>query len=158
MPRRIAITASAPGNGKTTLGRAVATRLDVPFIETHLLAWDGGIHVPADVLWARLADVVVGTDAWVIDGVYRGRVGNLILGAADAVVWLDLPIRSWLPRLVRRSVRQRHSPRRIAAAVLAAFRGHLSRRRRYPALFAGLPLVRLRSDADVALWLQQVAR
>jgi shikimate kinase len=36
--RRIAITASASGNGKTTLGREVARRLDVPFVELDAIA------------------------------------------------------------------------------------------------------------------------
>ena len=39
-----------------------------------------------------------------IDGSYRGKLGDL--GAASAptlVVWLDLPLRVWLPRLVRRT-------------------------------------------------------
>jgi hypothetical protein len=153
--RRVAITSSAPGNGKTTLGRAVATRLGVVFVETDALAWAGGVEVSADALRSKLASVVA-TDAWVVDGVYRGKVGNLVLDAADVVVWLDLPTRTWLPRLIRRSIEQRVAPYRIATAVFSALRGHHSRRRRYPALFEGLPLVRLRSDNAVRIWLDDL--
>ena len=46
VPRRIAITSSAPASGKTTLGRAVATRLDVPLVEADTLAWEGDSEVP----------------------------------------------------------------------------------------------------------------
>jgi adenylate kinase family enzyme len=35
--RRVAIIASASGNGKTTLGRDVAARLGVPFVELDAL-------------------------------------------------------------------------------------------------------------------------
>ena len=39
--RRVAIIASASGNGKTTLGRELASRLDVPFVEM-----DAIVHGP----------------------------------------------------------------------------------------------------------------
>ena len=45
-------------------------------------------------------------EAWVVDGSYRGKLGDLVLEAADTVVWLDLPRRVWLPRLLRRTVRR----------------------------------------------------
>ena len=41
-----------------------------------------------------------------IDGGYRRKLGDLVLSQADIVVWLDLPIRVWLPRLVGRTVRR----------------------------------------------------
>jgi len=37
-------------------------------------------------------------DRWVIDGVYRRKLGDLVLAAAETVVWLDLPVNVWLPR------------------------------------------------------------
>jgi len=40
--RRVAGIASASGNGKTTLGRALAQRLAVPFVELDAL-----VHAPA---------------------------------------------------------------------------------------------------------------
>ena len=43
-------------------------------------------------------------DRWVIDGGYRNKIGDLVLARADTVVWLDLPVHVWLPRLVRRTV------------------------------------------------------
>ena len=156
MPHRIAITSSAPGSGKSTLGRAVAERLNVPYIEADTLAWSSdGVETPTDVLRARLA-AVVASDSWVIDGVYRGKVGDLVLAAADTVVWIDLPIRTWLPRVVRRSLRGGHSPRLLARSVREALHGHGSRRRRYPELFAKLPLVRLRTQAAVDQWLAEL--
>ena len=45
-------------------------------------------------------------DAWVIDGSYRGKLGDLVLDHADTVVWLDLPRRVWLTRLVVRTLRR----------------------------------------------------
>lgn len=46
---------------------------------------------------------VLAEDGWVIDGAYTHKLGDLVVRAADQNVWLDLPIRIWLPRLIRRT-------------------------------------------------------
>jgi adenylate kinase family enzyme len=80
--RRVAVIASASGSGKTSVGRSLAARLDVPFVE--LDALNHGIG------WAEAS--------------YRGKLDDVVLEAADTVVWLDLPRRVWLPRLLRRTI------------------------------------------------------
>ena len=105
-----------------------------------------------------------------IDGTYRGKLGDLVLESAELVVWLDLPIRVWLPRLVRRTwrrVRRREelwngNRETIRNAVLArdglfywAFKQHVRRRRVYPVELASFPVVRLRSTREVRLFLER---
>ena len=103
---RVVVIASASGNGKTTMGRALAERMGVPFIELDALVHGPNwTETPNDVLAERLAPVLA-SEGWVIDNVYRRKLGNLVLEAADLVVWLDLPVRVWLPRLVRRTGRR----------------------------------------------------
>ena len=46
------------------------------------------------------------SDGWVIDGTYPRKLGSLVLDSADTVVWLDQPVRVWLPRLLRRTARR----------------------------------------------------
>jgi hypothetical protein len=53
-----------------------------------------------------LLEPTLALDGWVIDGVYQRKLGNLVLDSADTVIWLDLPIRVWLPRLARRTWRR----------------------------------------------------
>src|SRR5947199_1730985 len=104
--RRIAVIGSASGSGKTTLARELARRLDVPVVELDsLVHGPNWTETPNDVLRAQLEPILAG-DGWVIDGVYRGKLGTLVLEAADLVVWIDLPIHVWLPRLVRRTHRR----------------------------------------------------
>jgi adenylate kinase family enzyme len=166
--QKVAIIASASGNGKTTLGRELARRLRVPFVELdQLVHGPGWIETPNDDLRAQV-EPIVRSDGWVIDGTYQRKLGDLVLDAADVVVWLDLPIRVWLPRLVRRTwrrVRGREelwngNTESLASAVWGreslfawALRTHLRRRREWPAGLAHLPVVRLRTPVEVERFL-----
>ena len=167
--RRVAITASASGNGKTTVGRMLAERLGVPFLEL-----DSLVHGPdwteiSDADLRALVEPVVAREGWVIDGGYRGKIGDLVLQNADTVVWLDLPVRVWLPRLVRRTVRRIRGKETLwndnketlrntligrDALIPYALRMHFDRRRRYPVELAPYPVVRLRSQAEIDRFLR----
>lgn len=171
--RRVVILASASGNGKTTLGRELARRLDVPFHELDALHHEPGwTEATADMLRARV-EPLVAEDEWVVDGAYRGKLGDLVLDRADLVVWLDLPLRVWLPRLLRRTVRRvvtreelwngnRETLRNVLfsreSLILYALRAHFRRRRKYPAALAPYKVVRLRSPHEVERWLENVTK
>jgi adenylate kinase family enzyme len=171
--RRVAIVASASGNGKTTLGRELAQRLGVPFVELDALVHGPGwTETPDDELRARV-EPIVASGGWVIDGTYRSKLGSLVLDAADTVVWLDLPIRVWLPRLVRRTWRRLRdrevlwngNVESVSGALwgreslfLWALRSHLRRRRDWPDELAAYPVVRLRTPAEVDCWLADRTR
>ena len=155
---------SSSGSGKTTFGRALAERLGVPFHELDALHHGPNwTEATADELRAKV-EPLVAEDAWVIEGGYMGKIGLLVVEAADTVVWIDLPLRVWLPRLLRRTVRRlwhreelwngnRESVRGAFlgrdALIPFALRAHFSRRYEYPARLAHLPVVRLRTQAAV---------
>jgi adenylate kinase family enzyme len=169
--RRVAIIASASGNGKTTLGRALAARLGVRFVELDALVHGPNWTETPDAELRALVLPILAEEGWVIDGSYSRKLGLLVLDAADTVVWLDLPIRVWLPRLVRRT------GRRVAGReplwngnrenVLTAVWGreslfgyaviqHFRKRRDYPTELARFPVTRLRSAREVDRWLADV--
>lgn len=163
--------ASASGNGKTTLGRELARRLEVPFVEMDALVHGPNwAETPNDEL-RRIVEPILAGEGWVVDGTYRGKLGDLVLRNADVVVWLDQPIRVWLPRLVRRTWRRirgretlwndnRETLRNAFfsrdSLILFAFRQHFRRRRVYPVELARYPVVRLRSPREVEEWLRSV--
>jgi shikimate kinase len=166
--RRVAVIASASGNGKTTLGRALAARLGVPFVELDALVHGPNWTETSNEELRALIEPVVRTDGWVIDGVYDRKLGSLVLDAADTVVWLDLPLRVWFPRLLRRTWRRRRGRERLwndnRETLRDAFGGrdslfgyalrmHFARRREWPAAYASYPIVRLRTVAEVERWL-----
>jgi adenylate kinase family enzyme len=170
---RVAVVATASGCGKTTLARELARALDVPCHELDALNHGPGwTEAPAAELRARVAPLVAG-DSWVVDGVYQAKLGRLVLDAADVVVWLDLPVRVWLPRLLRRTARRLRSREELwngnretlrgvllgrDALIPYELRHHRGRRRRYPAELEGLRVVRLRTPAEVDVWLAETVR
>jgi adenylate kinase family enzyme len=162
--RRFAVIASASGCGKTTVGRAIAAQLELPFVELDALHHGPGwTEATADELRARVQPVLQ-SDAWVVDGGYWGKLGDAVLEHADVVVWLDLPIRVWLPRLLRRTFRRIVRKEELWAGNRETLRGafvgrdalipwalrHYHRRRRlYPERLAPFRTVRLRSQREV---------
>jgi adenylate kinase family enzyme len=166
--RRVVVIASASGNGKTTLARALGARLGVPVVELDALVhgphW---VETPNEELRAKLAPTLA-LDGWVIDGSYRGKLGDLVLEAADTILWLDLPMRIWLPRLARRTWLRwtgrealwngnRETLRGVFGGRDSLFgyalRSHFRRRREWPEYLARFHVIRLRTPAEVASWL-----
>lgn len=170
--RKVAVIASASGSGKTTVGRALAEQLRVPFVELDALVHGPNwVETPDEELRDLLVPVLAG-DGWVIDGGYWGKIGDLVLSRADVVVWIDLPIHVWLPRLVRRTVRRIRNREEIwngnretvrgavwgrDALLPYALRAHFDRRRSYPARLGRYPVVRLRTRSEIDAFLNGVA-
>ena len=171
--RRVVVIASASGNGKTTLARALAARLGVPFVEMDALhhgpSWT---EATPEELRSKV-EPIVRSDAWVIDGAYRGKLGDLVLERAELVVWLDLPMRVWLPRLLRRTIGRivrreelwNGNREKLRTAVFDrdsviyyAIRMHRRRRHTYPSALAPYSVVRLRTPAAVDQFLSDVGR
>jgi adenylate kinase family enzyme len=170
--RRVAVIASASGNGKTTFGRELARRMDVPFVELDALVHGPNWTETTDDDLRAAVEPIVASGAWVIDGSYHRKLGDLVLRGADVVVWLDLPIRVWLPRLIKRTVRRVggrellwNDNRETLRGVLWgreslfawAFRSHIRRRRQWPEALASYPVVRLRTTAEVDAFLAEAA-
>jgi adenylate kinase family enzyme len=169
--RKVAIVTSASGSGGTTVGRELAARLAVPFHELDAHFWRPDWVMPdRDDFRARVSDLVA-TDRWVIDGSYQSWIGQLVLSNADVVVWLDLPLRVWLPRLVARTLRRTWTHEELwdgsyeslrkgfasrDSLILFALRTYRARLRSYPERFASYDVVRLRSQAEIDGFLRSV--
>jgi adenylate kinase family enzyme len=156
--------------GKTTLAARLAELLNVPHVELDALHWEPNwTEAPTDVLRERVSAAIAG-EGWVVDGNYA-KVRDLIWARAEAVVWLDLPLRTILSRYLRRTVRRVAGRQELWAENRERLSMHLVsrdsllwwilstyrlRRREYPRLLAGRPdlvTVRLRSARATDRWL-----
>jgi adenylate kinase family enzyme len=167
--KRVAILSSASGSGKTTLGLRLADALAVPFVELDAINHQAGWRELDAGELRRRVEPLVASEAWVVDGSYRSKLGDLVLDRADTIVWLDLPRRVWLPRLLRRTVRRvvrredlwngnRETIRNVLLSrdslIAFALRDERPRRERYPRELARYRVARLRSQREVDAFLR----
>jgi adenylate kinase family enzyme len=100
-PRRVLVT-GVSGAGKTTMARRLAERWHLPRHELDALhhgpGWTPRPDFASDV--RRFA----ARDRWVTEDQYHRVLGDLLWEHADTVVWLDLPRRTIMWRVVRRSI------------------------------------------------------
>lgn len=96
--QRILVTGNA-GAGKTTLARALAAHLGLPYAGLDRIVWRPGWQpTPTPERRAMEASLASG-ERWVVDG-----VSDLILHAADTVVFLDYSRRQCFWRVLRRNL------------------------------------------------------
>ena len=102
--RRVSLVGS-PGSGKTTVGRTLAVSLGVPFVELDSIFHRPDWHeLSREDFREQVADAIAAPE-WVVDGNYS-VVRDLVWDRADSVVWLDLPRRLVMRRIVLRTVRR----------------------------------------------------
>ena len=172
--RRVAVIGGSC-TGKTTTSRELAARLGVPHIELDALHHDPGWQeAPAEVLQARVdAALAAAPDGWVADGNYHGKLGTSVLERADTVVFLDLPYRTALRRVLWRTASRLVSRKELWNGNRETFRNAFSRqsivwwvirqhgsyRKKWPPRFEPLThlhVVWLRSAREVREFLQSI--
>jgi adenylate kinase family enzyme len=160
------------GSGKTTFAARLAARLGVPHIELDAINWGPNWTPLSTETFAARVRAATDGDGWVCDGNYSG-VRPIVLERADTVVWLDLPLRTCLARMLRRTARRvrtreelwggnRESWREVFigrdALLWWLISQHRRKRRDYAARLAGgdggrLQVLRFRTSAEADRWL-----
>src|SRR3954454_17688227 len=167
-PRRI-LVAGVTGVGKTTLARRISQLTGLPHTEIDALYHGPGWTYRETFL--DDVDALTSSPAWVTEWQYKSARATLA-ARADLLVWLDLPARVSLSRLILRTVRRRLRREvlwngNVEGPLWHFFTGrdHIIRwalrtQRKYkhtvPALEAEAPdlvIVRLTSEAEVRSWL-----
>lgn len=160
--------------GKSTLAALLADLLEVPYVELDALHWEPNwTEAPTEIMRDRVRAAIAG-DGWVVDGNYAA-VRDLVWARAEAVVWIDLPLRTILWRYLRRTARRvarreelwGGNRERLGSLlgrdsllwwILSTYR---RRRREYPRRLAARPdllAVHLRSSRAADRWLADLRR
>ena len=169
--RRVSVVGSS-GSGKTTIARRLAGLLGVVHIELDALYWGPNwTGLDAQAFHGRVQEAVA-AEGWVCDGNYS-VVRPIVLQRADTVVWLDLPLRTCLVRMLRRTALRVRSGEALWAGNRESWREvfvgrdalvwwlitqHRRKQRDYEARFASvesahLRVLRFRSSAEAEAWL-----
>ena len=174
--QRVSVVGTS-GAGKSTVAAALAALLGASFLELdsvhHQADWT---PLPRSEFRALVAAAAAG-ERWVIDGNYSS-VQDIVWARADTVVWLDLPRRTVMRRVIWRTLRRiggrvelwngnRERWRNLFSldkeeSIIAwAWQTHAANRARYEADMADpnhghLRFVRLRSAESVRRFLQSV--
>ncbi len=175
--QRVSVVGTS-GSGKSTLGAALAKRLGADFLELDsVFHQPGWVPLPDEEFRRRVGDAVAG-ERWVVDGNYSSKVRDLIWARADTVVWLDLPKRIVMRRIIWRSFRRaagrvelwngnREHWRNLfsldkeESIISWAWQTHAANRVKYAAAMADeangeLHFVRLKNTAEVRRFLRSV--
>ena len=168
---RVSVIGST-GSGKSTFARRLAEKLDSEHIELDALHWEPNwVEAPDEIFRARV-DAATRAGRWVVDGNYS-QVRDLVWGRADLIVWLDLPFRTVLWRLSRRTFGRAFRREELwggnrenlwthfltrDSLFLWLFQTYWRRKREFPESFrrpeyAHLRVVNLRSPREAEDWL-----
>ena len=123
--RRVSLVGNS-GAGKTTLGRALAVRMAVPFVELDAIFHQPGwTELPKEQFRSRVSELIA-ADGWVIDGNYSA-VRDLVWARADTVIWIDLPRAVVMRQLLARTFGRMLSRRELWNGNRESFRVLLNR-------------------------------
>jgi adenylate kinase family enzyme len=162
------------GSGKSTLAANLSNRFDLTWIELDALFHGPHWSQPSpEDFRARVTDAMANArNGWVVDGNYDSWLDEMVIAAADMIVWLDLPLRVKLWHIANRSryrIRNnielwngnreswREQLTRRDSIFIEAITRHRRHRKQWPARFANDDrLVRLRSERDVHRWRDEI--
>ncbi|MBT3994695.1 MAG: hypothetical protein HOF01_02760 [Chloroflexi bacterium] len=103
--RKIFITGGA-GVGKTTLGKQLSDRIDVPFIELDDVMWnldENGDAASTEVRKVRVSEIV-GQQSWIVEGSYVGPAQDLWRDA-ELVIFMEASVGIVMWRLFLRHLK-----------------------------------------------------
>jgi adenylate kinase family enzyme len=103
-PRRV-LVAGTSGAGKTTLSTAISEILGLPRVELDALHHGPGWTPRA--AFAQEVAVFAAGPRWVTEWQYTDKIGGMLSGRADTVIWLDHPRRLTMWQVTRRTVGRR---------------------------------------------------
>jgi adenylate kinase family enzyme len=92
-----------PGSGKSTLAKRLHAITGLPLYHLDRLFWRPGWQPSPKDEWRQLNADIAAREEWIVDGCYSDSF-DLRMPRADLILWLDLPRRITLPRVLKRTM------------------------------------------------------
>ena len=109
MMRKILVIGSG-GAGKTTFAKRLSDIIKIDVIHLDRLYWQPGWVETPKAKWRNIVEDLIKLDSWIMDGNYSGTL-DIRIEACDTVIFLDLPPRICLWRVIRRAIEYRNRNR-----------------------------------------------
>ena len=137
--------------GKSSLARALADKLNRPWLEMDAVRWLPGWQERDSGGFIAIVDRFIEDhqDGWIIDGQYT-TILEPMLQRSDTVIWLDLPFWTVYRRIVRRSLKRAWDRQKVCGDNVETWRHLLTSR-------DSLPYFYLRRLLIGGNWMKQIA-
>lgn len=168
------------GSGKSTVGRAMAKHLNLPYVELDALFWKPDwTESSEDELQAKL-EKALSTDGWVLDGNYHSKTVHIKWRHVQMIVWVDYSYPRTLMQALKRAFTRSWKGEEIWAGTgnIETFRktffdrdsvllwtitSYHNVKKRYEIMMtderlAGVEKIRLRSPRETAAFLEKLSR
>ncbi|WPC72270.1 shikimate kinase [Vibrio porteresiae] len=91
------------GSGKSTFGRQLAAKLDIPYVEMDALYWKPNWQEPSDEEFFANLEKALQQDSWILDGNYN-RTAPIKFAYVQSVIWIDYSFVRTLYQAVKRAI------------------------------------------------------
>jgi adenylate kinase family enzyme len=99
------VVVGVTSSGKSTLAEELAKRFNLDYIELDALYWEPNWQGASLEVFRARVEKATQAEKWIIAGNYRS-VRDLTWTQAEAIIWLDYPLRIVLGRLTRRNFKR----------------------------------------------------
>lgn len=97
------IVVGSGGAGKSTFARRLGDALNIEVIHLDQIYWKPNwVTMPKDE-WSKILEGLLASDSWVMDGNFGGT-REMRMAASDTIIFLDIPRRICLYRILKRAV------------------------------------------------------
>lgn len=93
------------GSGKSTFGRNLAKRLELPYIEMDRLFWKPNWTESSDDEFFAKLRTTTREEGWILDGNYS-RTTSIKWSRTEVVIWIDMPFATTTYQVTKRALQR----------------------------------------------------